>query len=647
VVDRFLILRRLTGSDLGWFAEARRQSLERGRQRAINFNAAAMAEMFPEHLLAGGRIELVTRRYSDGSTQSREIRKQHKNWRLAGPQVSGVGLEQVREGDLFWAVLDGGEAPPFRMTWDVVTKAAQPELFAELKCMALPLQGGMLVRRLGEPETQALLQALSGTARKQHGEARATGEAHSGTPGLTVSSSGNGTETQDGAPEGARHVRKQAGRGHCRRIHRILHQPHILVEILKSGLTLSAAAQASYLEVLDLLACEMRNLLLEASLICKIDIDQRGTWKQFRGRRIGFIDGGVASPVVPGAAPVAIRVGSYAVIPGQSGQDREHFRFELQFVDDLYESPRTGAGIYEDYFEDVTKLRDAARIACEAAGVISLALSEEPPEIVFLHGPLVNPVSPYASDRDRSLPNFTQAALERLLPHDPSERTGKRANFVTVYRDQLEYLTKWEGLVCGVVERPSSSCPGPMTRAVLETFRSSDIFDAASQRTFEDKIEEFRITDSVIFACALEEGEYVLPVAIDKQGPDHKIPNYWFSEIKSYPKPLVTYAKCSAHTLPVRVESFPARTWPYADLIRLVIHMSRLLPLYAFPVGLDIVDKHARIPNWMTRQLSAELSASLILRAMETGDSALIKGVRRLLGFNPRDWMFRPSYREV
>jgi hypothetical protein len=335
------------------------------------------------------------------------------------------------------------------------------------------------------------------------------------------------------------------------------------------------------------------------------------------------------------------------VVPGQSGEDREQFRFELQFVDDLFESPRMGTGIYEDYFADVTKLRDAARIVCETAGVISLALSSDHPEIIFLHGPLVNPVSPYASDPDRSLPNFTEAALAKLLPHDRTERSGKSRNFVTVYRDQLEYLRSWEGTVCGVVERPSLSSPGPMSRRLLQDFRSRGLLDASSEREFERKMEEYRITDSVIFECTLEEGEYLECMELDKQGPHHKIPDYWFSEIKSYPKPLVTYVKCSAHTLPLRVESFAAQKVTHQNLIRLVIHMSRLLPCYTFPVGLDIVDKHARIPNWMTRQLSAELSASLLVRAMETRNPSLIRSVYRFLGVSPRDWMFRPSYKEV
>ena len=35
--------------------------------------------------------------------------------------------------------------------------------------------------------------------------------------------------------------------------------------------------------------------------------------------------------------------------------------------------------------------------------------------------------------------------------------------------------------------------------------------------------------------------------------------------------------------------------------MRRVYLYSRLLPNYGFPVGLDIADKFAHVPNWMTR----------------------------------------------
>jgi len=364
---------------------------------------------------------------------------------------------------------------------------------------------------------------------------------------------------------------------------------------------------------------------------------------------IGFIDGGVANVTSMGAAPVAIRVGSYVVVPGEKGPEREQFDFEIQLVDELYETTSVGAGIYEDFFEDVAKLRDAARIACEVGGTVSLARRAVPPGVILLHGPLVNPLSPYAlgvPGQPGAFPNFTAETIRKLLPGEDCQRTGKDANLVAVYLDQLRFLSSWPGTACGVVERPSSASPGPLISRLVERLHAERRIDAQTRKEFLDKMEGYRITDSTIFECVLDEGEYVEATEMDKQGPDHKIPVAWFSEIKSFPKPLTTYVKPSVETMPVRVESFPTAALPYPKLMSLTVHMSRLLPRYAFPVGLDIVDKHAKVPEWMSRQMNAMLSAQLMRKAMDTGNPAAIRMVRRILSANTRDWLFRPDFRK-
>jgi hypothetical protein len=262
----------------------------------------------------------------------------------------------------------------------------------------------------------------------------------------------------------------------------------------------------------------------------------------------------------------------------------------------------------------------------------------------------VNPVSPYAlgiPGAPDAFPNFTAHTLRKLLPHDGRARTGREANFVAVYRDQLQHLANGATSVCGVVERPSPTAPGPIVRLLTERLRADGSIDNATGARFEEIFRKYRLTDSVILECVLEEGEFIAPVAMDKQGPDHKIPTAWAVEIKSYTKPLVTYAKPSADTMPIRVESFATRSVPHAELMSLVVHMSRLLPRYAFPVGLDIVDKHAKVPEWMSRQMNVMLQAQLMRRAMETENPNVIRMVRRILASNTRDWLFRPDFRKV
>lgn len=432
-----------------------------------------------------------------------------------------------------------------------------------------------------------------------------------------------------------------------------LEQPGILVELARRGLSLSAEAQANFIDVLDTIATDLRQIFLDSKLIQRVQIDQKATWEAFKGKRLGFIDGGVANISAIGAAPVAIRVGSYVVTPGVQGPDRERFGFQVQLVDELYQTGEGSTGVYEDFFEDVGKLRDAARIVCEVGGVLQLAKSGDAPGIIFLHGPLVNPVSPYALGQPGAtgaFPNFTGSALEILLAGNDAKRGGRQANFVTVYLEQLQRLASGKVTTCGVVERPSSGAPGPLVMQVLKNLVDERTLPADTYDKTGKMLRQYQITDSLIFECILDEGEYLTPIPMDKQGADapwSKIPDAWRTEIISYPRPQTTYVKANAGTMPIRLEFF--ETGPLGkdsgQLVRLVVHMSRLLPRYSFPVGLDIVDKHAKVPAWMSRQINAMLAARLMQKAMETKDPRMVRIVRRVLSSNTRDWLFRPDYK--
>jgi hypothetical protein len=635
---RYVVLRRLTGSELGWFAEPRRQGRARGRQRGINFNASDVARIFPRTAIASGDIPVMSRRISDGQTQRRSIRRQQKNWRLVGPKVSGQGLERVNEGDFFFAEIEAGGRPPYPFAWDVVSRAGTPERHAAIdRDFSRFLASGM-ASWAASALVAVYLKGIVGIVDGREATMPAADQSPGDRPRLEP------VEVHElpsrpippGPPPGPRR----------RRIEGRLRRPHILAEIMKAGLALSAEAQVQFIDALDTLSLELRTQLLELDVIRRIPIDHRKAWADVRGMRIGFVDGGVANVAGVGAAPIAIRVGSYTVTPGDDGPERENFDFEVQLVDDLYVTP----GVYEDFFEDVAKLRDAARICCETAGLLALALRERPPDILMLHGPLVNPVSPYALGNPEAagpdtFPNFTADTVRKFLPGETRARTGREANFVAVYLEQLNRLKSGRQTVCGVVER--ASLAGTLVEALLQKLHADGRIDAPTLKIFLDRIRRHRLTDSVLLECVLDEGEYIEPVELDKQGPSSKIPGAWAPEIGAYPRPLTTYVKPHVETLPIRVETFPTGPLSYDQLMQLVVHMSRLLPRYAFPVGLDIVDKHAKVPEWMSRQIDAMLSAQLMWKAIESGNPAAIQSVRRLLSTSKRDWLFRPDFRRT
>jgi hypothetical protein len=75
----------------------------------------------------------------------------------------------------------------------------------------------------------------------------------------------------------------------------------------------------------------------------------------------------------------------------------------------------------------------------------------------------------------------------------------------------------------------------------------------------------------------------------------------------------------------------------------LLYHMSLLLPNYAFPVGIDIADKYVKIPDWLSKGVSASLTAAVLKKLLKSGDERALIQVRRLLALAPRDFFFRPK----
>jgi hypothetical protein len=627
-----IVLRQLTGSELGWFAVARRAGRAKGNQRGINFNAAVMECLFTPVARKSGKILVVTTRFADNNTQTRPIRRQKKNWRLVGDRVQGVGLEHVAEGDYFWASIDvPADSGPARVIWDVVCLATDAERHSRL---SREYSTHLLNRMACWYENDALgasLSALVGpsasspVARKdRRPDARIRQPAELKSRPLPETSA---------APPRRRRIDTKLGR------------PHILAEIVKSGMALSATNQADYMDVLNDRSTELRTLLLDAGWIQNVEISHARFWAGFKGRRIGFVDGGVANVNPMGAQPLAVRVCSYVVVPGTIGPDRETFGPpEVQLVDELY-APSSGRGVYDEWFDDAAKLRDAARIVCEIAGLHVLTRREPRPDVVLLHGPLVNPVSPYAlgtpGDAD-AFPNFTGASLAKLMP-DGATRLGRDANFVSVYLDLLTQLTASPVSVCGVVERHARS--HPLLRLLTGQLLAKRFIDNTTYHDLLQQYETYDLTDTVMFECVLEPGEYVSPLQMNKQGAANKIPVAWSAEIARFPAPWVTYVKPSADAMPIRVESFETGSVDHHDLMALIVHTSRLLPRYVFPVGLDIVDKHAKVPEWMSRQVNVMLQAQLMRKAMDTANPNAVRLAKRILSANTRDWLFRPDFK--
>jgi len=196
--------------------------------------------------------------------------------------------------------------------------------------------------------------------------------------------------------------------------------------------------------------------------------------------------------------------------------------------------------------------------------------------------------------------------------------------------------------VISVVERASFS--SLVTRTWLMRFKDDEGGPGAALLEQSRRVlEEFRISDSVLFNAILAEGEYLEPVEVDRNTVS-KTPDHSRAIIETYPRPFVTYLGVGAAAQPLRCEFFGPPAAGYADCLKLAYHCCCLMPNYAFPAGLDIVDKFAKVPNWMNRPIHSSMAVQMMKRAMDTGNAQIIAAAKQMLCGTKRDWLLRPDF---
>lgn len=635
-----IVVRSLTDSDLGLFAAHR--AVARSKQRAININSSMARRILSEALYKKGQADLNCISAFNG-TVVREIRrlgKSQKNWRLGGRKLEGDAFGRLDSKDfvLIRSVAGNDGSHPITITF--VCRATDRVLHAGLAAIVeRQLEGSMAAYDEGADG----FADIEGCCPAQAWEIpRAFAEASSAPLGPVP------PMPQDTGSAEARRTRT---------IKEKIQAPHILEHMLKVAGDLSAPAQLRFMETVEQLASQLRQVLLETGGIVRIKRDHSALWQSVAGNPIGFVDGGLANLSMLGSAPIAARVGGYTVTPGLRGPDREQFVVLKYLIDELYAHDEHG--VYDDSFPDIGALRDAARIAIEAAGAVRLLSDRSDLSWVLLHGALVNPVSRYTDVmRDGKVrhrfPNFSDSALAAFLPVGEPPREARDRNFVSVHLRQLELLSTASAIVCGVIERESTTTS--VCRAVLDGLDNDLIRDVLPmppsqwKRWFlhaidpadDDDFEGQRITDSLLFRCALEPGETLVPVELDRNDL-RRAPEAWRTEIAQYPKPRVSYLQVTEWNAPVRVEMFEKDLAKFQKTAALILHCALLLPRYAFPVGLDIVDKFARIPDWMSRPVNTHTAVQAMKGAMEQGDDRLFDALRRMLCGSGREFLLRPG----
>lgn len=412
-------------------------------------------------------------------------------------------------------------------------------------------------------------------------------------------------------------------------------QGEFLGGLLHTARRKSSAVQENFVDKLSRIAATVRGILSDNGLIESIDYRPQSYWPAQRGKTYAFVDGGVANIELPSAAPIGIRVGSYVVRPGDESDEREKFRIELSLVDDLF----SDEGLtFDADFEDVAKLRDTARIVSETAAAFRLAKEGPAPDAILMQGPLVNPAAPYGL---ADFPSFSLEAARTFFADDAWTGDAKQRQFVALYLKLLEKLRATGTPVVGAVERSIGKEPVVLT-GIINDLQSRKLLPREDAERVLGSVKTYGLNDATVLDIVLYEGEYIKPMAINRQGSENKWPEVWKQWIRDYPNPLTTYLKPSELTMPFRVEAFD-NVKGIGEILALILHTSRLLPSYGFPVGLDIVDKFAKVPAWMSRSVRGQYQVVLLQKALASGDPAAISFAKRVLASKGRDWLFRPT----
>ena len=398
----------------------------------------------------------------------------------------------------------------------------------------------------------------------------------------------------------------------------------------------STDVQEDFINDLSNICISLRKEFENAGLIKKASPSSSEFWKKMNGKRVGFVDGGVARIDLPSAAPIGIRVGTYSVECGSNKTDRESFDFKSFVVDELYGNERHS---FIETNDDIARMADCSRIIAEASAVAKFTQDKLKPDLVMLHGPLVNPAAPYGTP---GFPCFTEELSQELFPFsDQSEWNDQDRHFMSLYQKISQFIDASDVPCVGVIERSAVKKP-QVIKYHLEKMAEQKIISKKSAREYLDILYERYLSDRVIFSILLKAGEWIEPAVINPQGDEGKWPNEWKSIIRHFPDALTSYVKSSEDGEPFRVQM--TENQKFDDWIGdLLVNTARLLPSYNFPVGLDIVDKFAKVPAWMSKGIKGQHAKVLMLKALETGDPSAINFARRIIAAKGRDWMFRPE----
>lgn len=476
-------------------------------------------------------------------------------------------------------------------------------------------------------------------------------------------------------------------------------KPHLFLRLAENALTVAESVRDNYVKNTASFVGDMKRELARPDPLFAIGDAATLGWNDVHGEVVTFIDGGVGQAQISSRVPILLRVGSYSVRTGERRlAEREQFGYYPIILGDL----EGGSKARKDFI-------DIVRITAELLGGLS-ALERTPDlRVLMFHGPLVYMMGAYAghtpfTEHDIDLflyqyavdpsvgramkDEFLQQAKVHLYPcmtPESSDLWASRRVFeplawiAYLYRRLIREARRRRPvpIIAGVVERGDLTdfSRSVALARVFEELRTDgkegyfkDLFGRSDLNSAKAVVERLGYTDTLLLGMVLRPGQFSEPWHVDKYSglrsgqaqlvdearPDRVDwtclkPQTATGRAFGFPMVSGSYVHVSDTTEPIRVEVFPALgNQQIAEAVRRTFLYARLLPGYGFPVGLDIADKHAHVPSWLTDAYSKLIRyhLSVSLQRGEITDVEMQRILTQAIYMNPRDWLFRPDARE-
>ncbi len=469
-------------------------------------------------------------------------------------------------------------------------------------------------------------------------------------------------------------------------------QPHLFLRLAENALVVAESLRDNYFKNTARFISALRRAMgtKRDDPVMTVREIENADWESVQGEVVTFIDGGIGRVQLSSQVPILLRVGSYCVRTGERHlAEREQFGYYPVILGDL----EGGSKERKDF-------PDIVRITAELLGGLS-ALDRTPNlRVLMFHGPLVYLMGGYAGHTP-----FTEQDIDLFLRQYAADaEMGRRLKEeflcearLDIYPQMTDRSEDWHAqrlfepmawiawLYRKLIHNARQRSPIPVIAGVVErgelrefsqeillerVFRGlkknnrADYFNEMYGRTDlkspKALLDRLGYTDTLLLAMLLQPGQVSESWQIAKyEGLRHgdvTLPTEAgagrvnFAPLKpskiGFPQVRGCYVCISETTEPVRVEVFDELGEDQiVQAARRAYLYARLLPGYGFPVGLDIVDKFAKVPSWLTNAYGKLIRFHLgvSMQKGEISDAEMRRILVQAIYMTHRDWLFRPE----